>query len=156
MNFFKSLQLRFFPPKKRDPIFGNMTFMYISNNPEQSYWECESWKFPPTNSRIGIGLPGDESGPREEARQFYLAKGEHFKSLVNEAMPKISTAYLEFAGKELKGDLFKTFKLAGFDIEELGKGKPEWSMSFETRKGTWLFITIRFKGDSAFQAVVDT
>ena len=42
MNLFKSLKLQFRPPKIDDPEFGQLTFMYISNHPERSYWEAET------------------------------------------------------------------------------------------------------------------
>ncbi len=32
--------------------FGTLTFIYVSQNPERSYWECE-WRFPSTR-RIGF------------------------------------------------------------------------------------------------------
>ena len=41
MNPLKRLKLYFNPPKIDDPDFGQLRFMYISNHPEQSYWEAE-------------------------------------------------------------------------------------------------------------------
>src|SRR5258705_93349 len=70
-NFLHSLKLQFAPPKINDPDFGPLLYMYISNHPERSYWECE-WLFPKTETDISISLPGDESGPTKEARIFYL------------------------------------------------------------------------------------
>ena len=48
MKILRSFKLRFKPPKINDPDFGQLTFMYISDHPERSYWEGE-WLFP-TNS----------------------------------------------------------------------------------------------------------
>jgi len=77
MKIFESLKLQFRPPKMHDPDFGHLTFMYISNHPERSYWEAE-WMFPPTGTPVSIGIDGDESGPRSAARQWHLGLPSRF------------------------------------------------------------------------------
>ena len=47
-----------------DPDFGRLLYMHIAPDPAKSYWEAE-WLFPPTGTRIAIGLPGTKEGPRE-------------------------------------------------------------------------------------------
>ena len=84
MGYFRSLRLQYFPLKKVDTVFGKLLYMYIPNDSQKSYWECE-WKFPPTDTVISISLPGDESGPYDESRAFYkdlISKYEKILSLV--------------------------------------------------------------------------
>ena len=77
MGILHNLKLRFSPPRINDPDFGSLLFMFISNAPERSYWECE-WIFPKTGTVISIDLPGTEAGPMPEARQFHLNLPERF------------------------------------------------------------------------------
>ena len=72
MGLLHNLKLRFSPPRRQDPEFGELLFIYIQNAPERSYWEAK-WRFPPTDTSIDIDLLGPESGPLPEARSFYHA-----------------------------------------------------------------------------------
>lgn len=155
MSFLHNLKLRFSPPRITDPDFGNLLFMFIPNDPEQSYWECE-WTFPKTGTVISIGLSGDESGPRPEARQFYLSLPGRFEQILECARPRLEEVFRAWLDEDLPKDIFTVVKLAGFGLED-AKTKPvEWDISFETTGEKWLGINIPFVGDMAQQAVVDT
>jgi len=105
MNLFHSLKLQFAPPKIDDPDFGLLRYMYISNHPERSYWECE-WLFPKTKTQISIALPGDESGPTKEARSFYLNLTARFEQIVELARPKLEEALVHWIEQPLPKDIF--------------------------------------------------
>jgi hypothetical protein len=157
MSLVKSLRMLFFPPKIVDPVFGKMRFMYISSNPTRSYWECEDWLFPPTNSRIGLSLDGGEDGPKEEFRQFYLNLVPRFESLVRIARPSIEKGYAQFVEKRLPEDLFEALRFTAFHIEKMDGKNTEWNMMFETRSDDyWYAFTIPFVGDTPGEAIVDS
>src|ERR1019366_5016539 len=111
-----NLRLRFSPPRMTDPDFGRLLFMFISNAPQRSYWECE-WVFPKTGSIISIGLPGDERGPMPEARQFFLSLPERYEGLLTAARPKLEQVLNAWLQQELSRDIFTVVKLAGFGVE---------------------------------------
>ena len=155
MGLLHNLKLRFSPPRIEDPIFGSLLFMYIANAPERSYWEGE-WKFPPTGTDISIALPGDERGPLEAARQFYLGLPSRFEAIVQEARPALQKVFLEWLEQDLPENILTVVTLAGFDIEDLTEQPLNWDISFETTGEKWLGITIPFVGDVPQEATVDT
>src|SRR5437870_4693696 len=155
MSFFHNLKLRFSPPQLSDPDFGSLTFMFIPNSPEQSYWECE-WTFPPTRTEVSIGLPGGESGPLAEARQFYLSLPGRFEEIIAAARPKLAEVFKAWLEQDLPQDIFSVVKLAGFGLEDAKANPIEWDISFETTGDKWLGIIIPFVGGTPQEAVVDT
>jgi hypothetical protein len=155
MKIFKSLTLRFRPPKINDPDFGQLTFMYIPNRPERSYWEGE-WMFPRTSTRVSIALDGDESGPKPEAREWHLELPARFQKILELARPELAKAFKTWLQEELPNDIFTVVKLSGFGVENPEANPVEWDISFETTGAKWLGITIPFVGDKAREAVVDT
>ena len=85
MRFLEALRLRWRPPRIVDNEFGVLIYMYISIAPERSYWECEGWVFPPTQTRVGISLPGNLEGPTADARRFYRGLGARFEDCLTRA-----------------------------------------------------------------------
>lgn len=155
MGFLRSLRLQFCPLKKDDSDFGKLLYMYISNHPERSYWECE-WKFPPTGTIISISLPGNEAGPYSESRAFYKEIIAKYETILRTVRPQLSIVFKEWLNKELPEDIFSELKLAGFGLDD-GKSNPiRWDISFETTGNKWLGIMIPFEGEIPQKAVVDT
>ncbi len=155
MGIFHNLKLRFSPPRIADPDFGSLLFMFIPNAPERSYWECE-WKFPETGTEISIGLPGDESGPLPEARQFYLSLPARLEQILAAARPQLQAVFRSWLQQDLPQDIFTVVKLAGFGLENAKAQPVHWDILFETTGATWLGIVIPFIGDTPQDAVVDT
>ncbi len=155
MNLFRSLKLQFRPPKIVDSDFGQLTFMYISNHPERSYWEAE-WIFSPTGTLVSIGLGGDESGPRSDARQWYLGLPARFERIVQLAKPELAKVFKSWLEQDLPEDVFTAVKLSGFGVEDPRAKPVAWDISFETTGEKWIGITIPFVGDDPKEAVVDT
>jgi hypothetical protein len=155
MGFLHNLKLRFSPPRIDDPDFGSLLFMFIPNAPERSYWECE-WKFPRTGTEISIGLPGGESGPSPEARQFYLSLPERFDQILDAARPQLQEVFRTWLQQDLPQDIFTVVKLAGFDLEDPKAQPVQWDISFETTGDEWLGIIVPFIGDTPQEATVDT
>lgn len=155
MGFLHNLKLWLSPPRIKDPDFGNLIFIYIEKHPERSYWECQ-WTFPATGKVVGITLPGGESGPEADGRQFYLGLPARFDSIVEACRPRLEEVFCHWRKEDLPQDLFAVVKLTGFGLENL-QGRPiEWDVWFETTDDDWLGITIPFVGDTAMKAVVDT
>lgn len=138
-----------------DSDFGQITFMYISNHPERSYWEAE-WTFPPTSTAISIGLDGDESGPSPETRDWHLGLPARFERILELAKPELAKVFKTWLQQELPGDIFTVVKLSGFGVENPKAHPVNWDISFETTGDKWLGITIPFVGDKPGEAVVDT
>ena len=155
MGIFHNLKLRLLPPRITDPDFGHLIFMYIPNAPERSYWECE-WRFPKTGTEISIGLPGGESGPTAEARQFYLGLPGRFEQILASVRPQLQEVFRTWLQQDLPQDIFTVTRLAGFGLEDPRARPVRWDVSFETIGDKWLGITIPFVGDIAQNAVVDT
>lgn len=155
MTILHNLKLRFFPPRITDPDFGNLLFMFIPNAPERSYWECE-WTFPKTGTAISVGLLGGESGPLQEAREFYLSLPGRFEQILAAARPKLAHVFKTWLQQDLPQDIFTVLNLAGFGVMDLKAQPLDWDISFETTGEKWLGIIIPFHGDTPQEAVVDT
>ncbi len=155
MNIFKSLKLRFRPPKIDDPDFGQLRFMYIANHPERSYWESE-WTFPPTGTPVSIALDGEESGPRPEIRSWHLELPSRFPKILELARPPLAKAIKSWLKQDLPADIFAVVKLSGFGVQDPRAQSVEWDVSFETTGDEWLGITIPFVGNEPKEPVVDT
>lgn len=138
-----------------DRDFGQLTFMYISNHPERSYWEAE-WIFPPTGTPISIGLDGDESGPGPETREWHLGLPARFERTLELVKPELAKVFKTWLQHELPDDIFTVVTLAGFGVENPKANPVKWEISFETTGDKWLGITIPFVGDKPEEAVVDT
>ena len=160
MNFFKSLKQKLFPPEVRlvDPQFGDLLFMNVPKRPEESYWEGE-WNFPPTESTIGISLPGDSQGPFAESREFYLSLPSKFEGVLKMVRPKLEKVYEDWLEKDLPQNIFDDLELTGFNLENPRSKPIQWEICFETKGDLpWLGIGIHFQGDELedADAVVDT
>lgn len=155
MSILHNLKMWFSPPRIIDPDFGSLLFMFVWRVPEGSYWEGE-WKFPKTGTEISISLPGDESGPSPEARQFYLSLPRRFDQILAAARPRLQEVFREWLGQDLPQDIFTGVKLAGFGVEDAKQEPVHWDISFETIGDKWLGIIIPFVGERAQKATVDT
>jgi hypothetical protein len=155
MNIFKSLKLQFRPPKMDDPDFGQLTFIYISNHPERSYWEAE-WIFPPTGTSVCIGLDGDESGPRPDTREWHLELPSRFPQILELARHPLSRVLKSWPNQNLPENIFSIVALSGFGVIDPLIQPVEWDISFETTGDKWLSITIPFVGHEPKEPVVDT
>ena len=129
--------------------------MYIPNTPERSYWEGE-WTFPKTGTAISIALPGGESGPLPEARQFYLGLPDRFDKILEAARPKLVQVFKTWLMQNLPKDMFTAVRLAGFGIEDPRAEPLHWDVSFETTEKRWLGIVIPFEGETPNEPVIDT
>jgi hypothetical protein len=138
-----------------DEDFGPLVFMYIPRAPERSYWEAE-WRFPPTGTKVAIGLRGSPGGPYPQARAFYLALPAQFDLIVERARPILNEVFQEWVQRPLNTDLWADLKLAGFAVDDPSVNPPTWDVSFETTGEKWLGITIPFHGDAPQDPIVDT
>jgi hypothetical protein len=138
-----------------DPDFGNLVFIYISNDPGKSYWECE-WNFPKTGTIISIGLPGNENGPLAESREFFLNIPEQFEGIIQKIKPNLNNVFQTWLGQSIPTDLWSAVKLAGFGLEDPKANPIQWDIAFETLGDKWLGITIPFVGDEPQETIVDT
>jgi hypothetical protein len=155
MGILHDLKLRVLPRRITDPDFGSLLYMAVPNAPERSYWECE-WTFPETNTVISICLPGGESGPLPEARQFYLSLPGRFEQILAAARPQLETVFKKWLEQELPQDIFSVLKLAGFGLQNAKLQPVRWDISFETTGDKWLGIVVPFVGDAPQEASVDT
>lgn len=159
MGLWQKVKQYFSLPSMTDPVFGEIGFMYISNAPENSYWECEDWIFPATNKKVGIVLPGDEHGPFPEAREFYLSLSDRYDSILAAVLPKLREVleqWTEYLKEELQEDVFQHVELAGFGLEIPIEDPMRWDVGFETTGQRWLCVTIPFIGDVPQTPIVDT
>jgi hypothetical protein len=156
MGFIDRLLSPFKPPERMDPDFGRLLYMHIARDPAKSYWEAE-WLFPPTGTRIAIGLPGTkEGGPLPEARVFYLATVPRFAEILARVRPALDRVFTRWLSRPLPADLWSELKLAGIGLEDPRTTPMEWDVSFETTGTKWLGITVPFVGEEPGDAVVDT
>lgn len=150
------LKLRLKPPRKVDPAFGPMVFMYIANEPSRSYWEAAEWLFPPRGHTVTVSLPGDERGPSQAARDFMLGRVRDFERTIDVARPRLDQVFRRWLGRPVADDLWQDLKLAGFDVQDPTAEPIEWDISFETTRTRWLGISVPFVGDVPHDPVVDT
>jgi hypothetical protein len=155
MGFFHNLKLWLSPPKMSDPDFGTLRFIHIDKHPKRSYWEGE-WSFPPTGTVVSIALDGDESGPNDEARQFYLGLPARFESILKACRFGLEQVFREWRDEQLPQDIFAVVQLTGFEVEGPVEDPVRWEVSFETTDDDWLGIAVPFAGNTPSAPVVDT
>jgi hypothetical protein len=155
MGFLHNLKVRLSPQRMTDPDFGQLTFIRIDKRPERSYWEGE-WTFPATHTTVDITLPGGETGPNPEARQFYLTLPSRFDNVLKACRPRLEQVFRDWRNQQLPQDIFTLVKLTGFGVENPQEQPIQWDVGFETTDDDWLGITIPFVGDTAMEPVVDT
>jgi hypothetical protein len=156
VTFLRKLRLRFSPPRLQDPDFGELVFMYIANAPEKSYWEGEEWLFPPTGTRVGLDLLGDESGPLHDSRPFYLSLPARFPQLLALVRPALDQVFRHWYARPISADIWKDVKLTGFGLPDPRVQPLYWEISFEATGDKWLGITIPFQAETPGTPVVDT
>ncbi len=155
MGFLHNLKLWLSPPRMIDPDFGKLIFMHTEKHPERSYWECE-WTFPATGEIVFVALRGGESGPNDDARQFYLGLPARFDSILKACRPRIEQVFRDWRKQSLPEDMFTVVKLTSFGVENPKENPGRWDVGFETTDDDWLGITIPFVGDTTEEPVVDT
>ena len=155
MGLFDRVLSRFRPPTLDDPDFGRLLYMHIARDPSRSYWECE-WAFPPTGTRISIGLPGSREGPWPESRAFFLALEPEFNRIIQRVRPALDRVFREWLDRPLSHDMWQDVKLAGFGVEDPRETPAQWDVAFETTGAKWLGITVPILGDQVQEAIVDT
>jgi hypothetical protein len=155
MSFLAKLLRRLQPPTIDDPTFGRLLFMRIGRAPSRSYWEGE-WLFPPTGTRVAIGLPGGEDGPSPEARVFYEALPERFDWIIESARPGLDDVFQHWLERPISDELWDDVKLSGLGVEDPTATPLEWDVMFETIGKKWLGISVPFIDDAPQRPVVDT
>ena len=156
MKFFDNLKLRFSPPRFLDPEFGELIYMYIPANPSESYWEGEHWSFAHTKTEIAVFLPGDESGPLPQGRDFLLGIADRYEEALSASVLRLREVFTEYLNRSLPQDIFSEVKLVAIGIEDVKTTPISWDISFETTGDDWLGIKIPFVGMESQPAVVDT
>jgi hypothetical protein len=155
MGFVHNLKFWLAPPKIVDPVFGMLTFTHIAKHPERSYWEGE-WKVPGRGCSIGISLHGEEDGPTEDSRKFYLNLPERIDQILERCRPPLAKVFREWLNREMPDDIFSELKLTGFDVDDPNCQPLRWSVSFETTAEKWLGFTVPFVDDVAGDAEIDS
>jgi hypothetical protein len=155
MGLFRHFLRRFVPPRMDDPQFGPLIYMHIPNAPERSYWEGE-WVFPPTGTKVAIGLVGTSEGPREDARVFYLALPSRFAMLLDRVRPRLDDVFRGCLDRPLAADLWQDVTLSGIALEDPAASPVLWDLAFETTGKRWLGIAIPFRDDEPQEPVIET
>ena len=155
MGWLDRMLAPFRPRRMDDPEFGSLLYMHVRRDPSKSYWEGE-WVFPPTGTRIFVGLPGGEAGPTSEGRAFYLGLPSRFDAILSAARPRLDEVFRSWLQRPLGEDLWSDVQLAGFGVEDPNATPLEWDVAFETTGKKWLGVTVPFIGAVAQEPVVDT
>lgn len=151
MNFFKRIKLFFSPRVIQDEMLGKLTFIYISNFPERSYWEGE-WLFPTTQTVITILLKGGESGPLPEFLEWYRGLPARYSKVIKTVEQKLADAYEELYSKKPPRDFVNQFTFAGASVLDPRAQDVEWDLSFDITVGDVYSVTVPFVGDKAGNA----
>ena len=95
MRIFHNLKSWLSPTRRGDKDFGSLLYVHASDTPDGSFWEGES-VFSPTGTAVTICLPGDESGPTPESREFYLGLPMRFEQIIAACRPRIAKVFQEW------------------------------------------------------------
>lgn len=156
MGFFHNLKLQYRPPRKSDPEFGEMIFMYMPKSaPGKSYWEATIY-LPQLATRVEISLEGGEEGPAEISKEFYRKLIPKFDAIITAARPLLAKEYLQWMDEEIPEDIFSVLTPPGFGVEDPAEVPAKWDMMFETKGEKWRAISVYFEGDKPVRSEVDT
>ena len=115
--------------------------------------------FPPTGAVVGITLHGGESGPDNDARQFYLGLSVYPHASTpsgGACRSKLQHVFRDWRDGHVPEDVFAAVELTGFGLEDPQQKPIRWDVGFETTDDDWLAITIPFVGDTPQEPPLDT
>ena len=133
-SFFRAIRglLSHFFSKKlivEDEVFGRLVFSKIASEQEDnSYWSGEV-PFPPAVNVIYITLFGDDTGPTEAQRKFFLLLTQVYDQVHQDVTQFVE----EHKTKRIKAMNFQNMhQLRGVILQRIDQGPIDWDLHYTT------------------------
>jgi hypothetical protein len=116
----------------------------------------DDWVHPESNAKVGCSaIPGDETGPFQEARQFLLSKRNDLDGLWSLCHDELVKAIERWYQEEDTKDPKEIFYLSSLSMES--SKSDEWEVSFEAKdQYFWTFTSFQIKGNTIVGNTTDT
>jgi hypothetical protein len=124
----------FFFKKKiviEDPFWGKMTYMEVSKDPNQYYFECEPY-FLPAGKNIEAFVTTDPSGPTTDQRLFFQNIQANYPIFTQKIIPFIEKEFQNWKPGIKIVDFSREFSPISIDIPRLMTGPVTWTISFDS------------------------
>lgn len=141
------------PTILHDEVFGTLHFMKFKDS-SKNYFEGKG-HFDPAGDVIEYLIEGNEEGPSEEQKQFYLQIQNNFIQYVEKIKPLIEDELRNWKEDFIIRDFSKEFKIVCITIPRLDRRPPIWDMSFASIHDLNHHITIDFVGDHPNSILID-
>jgi hypothetical protein len=130
--------------KTGDAFFGEMTYMEVSNDPAQSYFECARY-FKPIDRVVELGVTGQMSGPTQRQKAFFTQLENDYPLIAAAVVPIIENEFRNWKPEFKIGNFGQEFKLTWLAIPICDQQPVEWELAFETVHDLnhTLFITMQ-------------
>lgn len=141
----------------KDPDFGFISYEPPYKEGDEGFWQMyDDWEHPESNAKVGCSaIPGDETGPFQEARQFLLSKRNNLGGLWSLCHDELIKAIERWYQKEDTKDPKEIYYLSSLSVES--SKCDEWEVSFEAKdQYFWTFTSFQIKGNTIVGNTTDT
>jgi hypothetical protein len=122
------------PVKINDSFFGELLFMEVKDNPENSYFE--GWRhFKPIDEKIEVGVSGSLQGLTQAQRDFFRQIEDIYALLVQRIIPLIEDTFHEWQADFKVNNFAEEFKPVYLFIPNCLQSPVEWEIAFESKPG---------------------
>lgn len=130
--------------KTGDTFFGEMTFIEISNDPAQSYFECARY-FNPIDGVVELSVTGQMRGPTQRQKDFFTQLENDYPLIVAAVIPAIESEFRNWKPDLEIKNFGQEFKLVWLTIPTCDQQPVEWKIAYETvyDLNHTLFITMQ-------------
>ncbi|MBB6329027.1 hypothetical protein FHS59_004691 [Algoriphagus iocasae] len=128
----------------------HLTFKDKSKN----YYECNR-QFHPKGSEIELGVEGDENGPKQNQKDFFLSIEKKYDEIVISIGPKIEVEFKNWKEDFRIKDFKKEFRPVYMFLPRCDKQPITWEIAFESDHDLNHLFTVKMKDMSAIKVSID-
>jgi hypothetical protein len=146
-SFFKKQRLRI-----TDDVFGEMVFCK-SRNPSDNFFEAQGF-FPPLQTKIGLTIAADETGPTAGQKEFYHTIQSRYEEIKTAIIPLLNKELLDWYDGGQIVDFDAEFEMESIEIPRMDKKPIKWSLGYGVNRiDHW--ATIEFEDFEPTSVLVD-
>ena len=140
--------------KVDDAFFGEMIVIEISNNPVESYFECERY-FKPSGEKIALGVTGSVSGPTQRQKDFFMQIENDYSLLIAKFALVIETRLGAWTAVPVTKEFEAEFKPTYFSIPTCDQQPIAWEIAFDTVHDVNHTVTVGTLGYEPYYVRID-
>ena len=139
-----------------DQDFGYISFEPPYDDEDEGFWQMyNDWEHPEANAKVSCSLiPGNEDGPFDVSREFFLSKRQELGSLWELCLEELRKIIKEWYAKENISDPREIFFLSSLSM--VRSDSKDWEVSFEAKDGHfWTFVSFQIRDNRIIGNTID-